>query len=309
MSRKLVGVVGAGNVGATVAQSIVNTDLCDVRVFDVVEGLPEGKSLDLREARNADYLDCSCFGTNNLKDLNGSEIIVITAGFPRQPGMTREDLLNKNADIIRNVVTTVKTFNPQPIIIMVTNPLDVMTYLALKISGFPKNRVIGMAGVLDSSRMAHFVAEKLNTSVKDVRAMVLGSHGDSMVAIPRFTTVSGIPITNLLGKEDVDWICQKTRDAGAEIVAYLKKGSAFYAPGSSVSVMVHSILKDEKRILPCSVFLNGEYKLNDVVIGVPVKLGSNGIEKIVEVALNNDELSALHKSAEIIKNNIKDLRL
>lgn len=309
MPLSKVGIIGAGNVGATAAQYLTNHDVCHVYIYDIVDGVPQGKSLDMREERNVNYYDSKCIGTNKLEDLNGCEIVVITAGFPRQPGMTREDLLKKNADIVKGIVDTIKAFSPQPMIITVTNPLDVMTYLALKTSGYDKTKVMGMAGILDSSRMAHFVADKLDISVKDVRAMVLGSHGDSMVALPRFTTVSGIPIPYLMNKEDIEYVCQKTKDGGAEIVSYLKKGSAYYAPGASVAIMVESILKDEKRILPCSVLLEGEYNLDGVTIGVPVILGSNGIEKIIELPLNEEEKAALHKSASVVRDNIKHLPL
>lgn len=307
MSRRKVGIIGAGNVGATAAQCLVNKDLCDVYLYDIVEGLPQGKALDLRESNNIDVHDSKCFGTNNLRELNGCEIVVITAGFPRQPGMSREDLLKKNADIVKGCVDMIKNFSPQPIIVTVTNPLDVMTYLTYKSSGFPRTKVIGMAGILDSSRMAYFVSEKLQVSQKDIKAMVLGSHGDTMVALPRFTTISGIPITNLMSNEDIRWVCQRTRDGGAEIVALLKKGSAYYAPGDSTAMMVEAILKNERRILPCCACLSGEYGLKDIAIGVPVILGQNGIEKIIELQLDDDEKQALMKSATIIKDNINAL--
>jgi malate dehydrogenase len=296
-------------VGASLAFSIINRDIADVVMSDIVEGLPQGKALDMSESRTPDLHDCGVSGTNKIEDMNGCDIVVITAGVPRKPGMTREQLLDINAKIIRDVGAVLKTFKTQPIVIVVTNPLDVMTYLAYKILGFPKSKVIGMAGVLDSSRMCHFIAEELKVSAKDVHAMVMGSHGDTMVPLPRFTSVSGIPLPELLPADKIEKINQRTRDGGAEIVALLKTGSAYYAPGSSIAVMVEAILKDEKRLLPCSAVLEGEYGLRDVVVGVPVRLGRGGIEQIIELKLNEQEKAALNKSADVVKENIKILKI
>ncbi len=309
MGRAKVGVIGAGNVGASLAFSLINRDICDVIISDIVEGLPQGKALDMSESRTPDYHDCGATGTNKVEDMNGCDVVVVSAGVPRKPGMTREQLLDINAKIIRDVAGILKTFKTQPIVIVVTNPLDVMTYLAYKTLGFPKGRVIGMAGVLDSSRMCHFIADELKVSAKDVHAMVLGSHGDTMVPLPRFTSVSGIPLPELLPAEKIEKINQRTRDGGAEIVALLKTGSAYYAPGSSIAVMVESILKDEKRLLPCSAVLEGEYGLRDIVVGVPVRVGRNGIEQIIELKLNEQEKVALGKSADVVRENIKILKI
>lgn len=308
MGRPAVGVIGAGNVGASLAMALIKRDLCDVIMSDIVEGLPQGKALDMAESRTPDFENATVVGTNKVEDMNGCRIICVTAGVPRKPGMTREQLLDVNFGIIKDVCTKVKTFNPKPILIVVTNPLDVMTYAAYKLTGFPKQRVIGMAGVLDSSRMCHFIAEKLQVSAKDVQAMVLGSHGDTMVPLPRYTTVSGIPLTELLPKEEIDKINKRTRDGGAEIVALLKTGSAYYAPAAAIAVMVEAILKDENRVLPAAAYLEGEYGLNDVYLGVPVKLGDGGIKQILQLKLSKEEQDELHKSAAVVKENIKLLK-
>lgn len=304
MARTRIGVVGAGMVGASLAQILVQRELGDVILSDIVEGLPQGKALDLCQSRAPNRHDAAVHGTNRVEDLDGSAVVVLTAGVPRKPGMTREQLLDVNAKIVRDICAKVKDFNPQPILIVVTNPLDVMSWLALRETSFPPHRVIGMAGVLDSSRFAHFVAERLNVSVLDVQAMVLGSHGDSMVALPRYTTVSGIPITELLPEKDVEELCERTRHGGAEIVRLLRTGSAYYAPGASIAVMIESILRDQKRLLPCSCRLNGQYGLEDVYIGVPAKIGERGVEKIIELKLTDAEREALHASAKIVRNNM-----
>jgi malate dehydrogenase len=276
---------------------------------DIVEGLPQGKSLDMSESRQVDYHDAWAFGTNKVEDMKDCSIVAITAGVPRKPGMTREQLLDINTGIIRDVCSKLKSVGASPILIVVTNPLDVMTWAALKLTGFARERVIGMAGVLDSNRFAHFVAEKLQVSPKDVSAMVLGSHGDTMVAMPRFTTVAGIPITELLPKEEIDKLCQRTAQGGAEIVNLLKTGSAYYAPGSSIVAMVESIPHDANRVLPCSVLLQGEYGLKDVVAGVPCKLGEGGVKQILPLKLTAEEDAALRKSAAVVADNIKALKL
>jgi malate dehydrogenase len=311
MPRAKVGIVGAGNVGASAALMLLKKDLCDVLLCDIpqVEGMPQGKALDMSESRQVDYHDAKATGTTRVEDLKDCGIVVITAGVPRKPGMTREQLLEINAGIIRDVTGKLKSAGASPILIVVTNPLDVMTYAAIRLTGFPRERVLGMAGVLDSNRLAHFVAEELQVSPKDVSPMVLGSHGDTMVALPRFTTVAGIPITELLPKDKIDALCKRTRDGGIEIVNLLKTGSAYYAPGSSVVAMVEAILHDSNRVLPCSVLLRGEYGLGDVVVGVPCKIGEGGLKHIYTLALTPEEDAALKKSAAVVADNIKALKL
>ncbi len=309
MPRAKVGIVGAGNVGAAAAFILAKKNLCDVILTDIVEGVPQGKGLDMNQARQVDHHDCTVTGTNRVEDLKDCQIVVITAGVPRKPGMTREQLLEINTNIIRDVCTKLKSTGASPILIVVTNPLDVMTWAALKITGFPKHRVLGMAGVLDSNRFAHFVADRLKVSPRDVSAMVLGSHGDTMVALPRFTTVAGIPITELLPKEECDKLAIRARDGGAEIVAFLKTGSAYYAPGSSIAIMVESILYDQNRVLPCSAYLDGEFGLKDVYVGVPCKLGEGGLKEILPLKLNPEEQAALNKSADVVRENFKLLKL
>jgi malate dehydrogenase len=306
--KNKVSVIGAGHVGATVAQYIAEMELADVAMVDIVEGLPQGKSLDLLEASPVRGFDSILSGSNDYKDTANSDIVVITGGLARKPGMSREDLLIKNSGIIKSIAEKVVKESPNSIIIMVTNPLDIMTYLCWKISGFSPNRVFGMAGVLDSSRFRAFVARELDVSVEDVQAIVLGGHGDSMVPLPRYCTVSGIPITELISKEKIDSIVQRTRKAGGEIVAYLKTGSAYYSPGACVAEMVEAVLKNKKRLLPCAAYLNGEYGLKDVYVGVPVILGAGGVEKIVEINLSEEEKNALHASAEAVRKNIAKLR-
>jgi malate dehydrogenase len=271
--------------------------------------MPQGKALDMSESRQVDHHDAWASGTNRVEDMKECSIVCITAGVPRKPGMTREHLLDINTGIVRDVCSKLKSVGASPILIVVTNPLDVMTYAALKLTGFTRERVIGMAGVLDSNRFAHFVAEKLQVSPKDISAMVLGSHGDTMVAMPRFTTVGGIPITELLSKEEIDKLCVRTANGGAEIVNLLKQGSAYYAPGSSIASMVEAILHDSNRVLPCSVLLQGEYGLNDVVVGVPCKLGEGGLKQILQVKLTSEEDAALKKSAAVVQENVRLLKL
>lgn len=299
-----VTVVGAGFVGATVAQHVAEQDIADVVVVDIVEGMPQGKSLDLMEAAPIIGHDRKLFGSNDYKDTKGSEIVVITAGIARKPGMTREDLLKTNANIVQGVVKETQKHSPDAIYIVVTNPLDVMTYLAWQTCKFPTERVIGMAGVLDSARFQTFIAMELNMSVRDVRAMVLGGHGDLMVPLPRYSTVNGVPITELLPADRVEALSKRTRDGGAEIVALLKTGSAYYAPGASAAQMVSAILKDENRLLPCAVYANGQYGLKDVYVGLPAVLGRTGVKKIIELKLTAEEQAALKKSADSIRENI-----
>jgi len=299
--RKKVSIVGSGNVGATAAHWIASKELADVVLIDIVEGVPQGKGLDLLEAMPIEKRDSHIIGTNDYADTANSDIVVITAGIPRKPGMSRDDLLNTNHKIMSDVVSKVVKHSPNCIIIVVSNPLDAMAQAAYKLSGFPRERVIGMAGVLDSARFRTFIAEELNVSVENVNAFVLGGHGDTMVPLPRYSTVAGIPITELIEKSRLDAIVQRTRDGGAEIVKYLKTGSAYYAPSSATTEMVEAILKDKKKILPCAVYLEGEYGIKGLFVGVPVKLGAKGMEQIIEIKLTPEEKAGLDKSAAAVK--------
>jgi malate dehydrogenase len=299
--RPKVAIVGAGNVGATCAQRILERDLADVALMDVVEGLAEGKALDLAEAAPLEGHSGRIVGSTGYEIVEGAKVVVITAGLARKPGMSRSDLLEANAKIVSSIVPSVVAKAPDAILIVVTNPLDAMTYLAWKLCGWPTQRVMGMAGVLDSARLRTFVAQKLNVSVKDVQAMVLGGHADTMVPVIRCTTVSGIPITELLSREEIDRLIQRTRDGGAEVVRLLKTGSAFYAPASAVADMVEAILRDEHRVLPACAYLLGQYGLKDLFCGVPVRLGSVGIEAILEVPLTEEERAALERSASAVR--------
>ena len=300
MARKKVSIVGAGNVGATAGQRIVDKELADVVLIDIIEGVPQGKALDLAESAPIEGYDCRLTGTNNYKDTANSDIVVITAGVPRKPGMSRDDLLKTNYEIVKGVTEQVVKNSPNSIIIVVSNPLDAMVQTAFRVSKFPKQRVIGMAGVLDSARFRTFIGMELNVSVDNIHAFVLGGHGDTMVPLPRYSTVAGIPITELLPKETIDRIVQRTRDGGAEIVGYLKT-SAWYAPASAIVEMVDAILKDRKKILPCAVYLEGEYGINGLYVGVPAKLGERGIEQVIEISLTLEERAALQKSAAAVK--------
>src|SRR3954468_19430252 len=299
--RKKVSIVGAGNVGATTAHWIAGKELADVVLIDIVEGVPQGKALDLLEAMPIEKRDAHVTGTNDYKDTANSDIVVITAGIPRKPGMSRDDLLNTNYKIMQDVVGKVVENSPNCILIVVSNPLDAMAQAAYKISKFSKNRVLGMAGVLDSARFRTFIAQELNVSVENVTAFVLGGHGDTMVPLPRYSTVAGIPITELIEPTRLEEIVQRTRDGGAEIVKYLKTGSAYYAPSAAFTEMVEAILKDKKKILPCAIYLQGEYGIDGLFVGVPVKLGSHGVEKIIEIKLTAEEQAALNKSADSVK--------
>lgn len=305
MGRKKVSVIGAGFVGATTARQIAERELADVVLLDIVEGMPQGKGLDLYESAGILGFDSKVVGTNDYKDTANSDVVVITAGKPRQPGMDRSDLLKINAKVVASVLDQLLPHNPEAILIMVTNPLDVMTYLAFKKSGFPKSRVCGMAGVLDSARFATFISMELGCSTKDIRAMVLGGHGNSMVPMPRFSTVSGIPITHLMDQETIERIVERTRKGGGEIVSLLKTGSAYYAPAASVTAMVESILKDQRRILPCSAYLEGEYGFSGLFLGVPCMLGEKGVEKVIELALTEEEKEQLAKSAKAVREGIE----
>lgn len=299
--RKKVTVVGAGNVGANTAQKIAAKALADVVLVDVVEGVPQGKALDMLESAPVEGYDVKITGTNGYDETADSDIVVITAGIARKPGMSRDDLLMTNYDVIKGVTEQVSKRSPQAILILVTNPLDAMCWTAFKVSGFPRERVIGMAGVLDTARYRTFIAEELNVSFENVTAMVLGGHGDTMVPLVRFTNVSGIPLTELTDQATIDRMVERTRSGGAEIVKYLKTGSAYYAPAASTCEMVESILKDKKKVLPCAVHLEGEYGINGLFVGVPVKLGAKGIEKIYEIKLTAEEDAALKKSATAVQ--------
>ena len=301
MARNKVTVIGAGNVGATTAQRIAEAGLADVVLVDIVEGLPQGKGLDLAEAAPVVGHDSRIVGTNDYADTAGSDIVVVTSGLARQPGMSRDDLLAKNAGIVRAVVEQAAKHSPEAILIIVTNPLDAMCHVALKASGFPRERVLGMAGVLDSARFRTFIAEELHVSVEDTHAFVLGGHGDTMVPLSRYSTVAGVPITELLSPERVRALEERTANGGAEIVALLKTGSAFYAPAASAFEMVDAILRDRKRVLPCAVLLKGEFKTHDLFVGVPVVLGRDGMEKVFEIALTADEQAAFDRSAAAVQ--------
>ena len=301
MARHNVTVVGTGNVGATCAQRIAEAGLADVILIDIVEGLPQGKGLDLAESAPVVGHDASIQGTNDYADTADSDIVVVTSGLARQPGMSRDDLLAKNAGIVRAVVEQAAKHSPNAVIIVVTNPLDAMCHVAFKASGFPRERVLGMAGVLDSARFRTFIARELEVSVEDTHAFVLGGHGDTMVPLSRYSTVAGVPITELLPPERVKALEERTASGGAEIVALLKTGSAFYAPAASVFDMVESILHDRKRVLPCAVLLQGEFKTDGLFVGVPVVLGSRGMERIFEIDLTPDEQAAFDRSAAAVR--------
>src|ERR1700724_2369728 len=301
MARRKVTIVGAGNVGAAAGERIADKELADGVLIDIVEGVPQGKALDLAESGPIEKRDSYITGTNDYKDTANSDIVVVTAGIPRKPGMSRDDLLHTNHGIMQAVIGEVVKYSPNCILIIVSNPLDAMAQAAYKMSGFPRERVIGMAGVLDSARFRTFIAQELKVSVENVTAFVLGGHGDTMVPLPRYSTVAGIPITELMDKATVDRIVQRTRDGGAEIVKHLKTGSAYYAPSAAVTEMVEAILKDKKKILPCAAYLNGEYGIHGLFVGVPVKLGAKGIEQIIEIKLTPDEKAALDKSANAVK--------
>jgi len=303
---KRVTVIGAGNVGATAAQRLAEKQLCDVVLVDIVEGVPQGKALDLAEAAAIEKHDCHLTGTNGYDETADSDIVIITAGIPRKPGMSRDDLISTNAGIVRNVTQEVASRSPEAIMIIVSNPLDAMCHVAYDSCGFPKQRVIGMAGVLDSARFRAFISMELNVSVENTHAFVLGGHGDTMVPLPRYSTVAGIPITELLAKDRIDALVERTRNGGAEIVGLLKTGSAYYAPASAAVEMAEAILKDKKKILPCAAYLQGEYGIQDLYIGVPVKLGAGGAEEIIEITLTEEEQQALKKSADSVQE-LKDL--
>lgn len=307
--RSKVSVIGAGNVGATLAQRIVEKGYADVVLVDIIEGLPQGKGLDMLQTCPITGSDAKIIGTNSYDETANSDIVVITSGVPRKPGMSRDDLVLTNMNIVKSVTEQVIKYSPDCIIIMVANPLDAMTQLALHISKFPRNRVFGQSGILDTARFRTFVAQELDVSPQDVHACILGGHGDTMVAIPRLTTVGNVPLTELLPKDKIDKIVDRTVKGGGEIVALLKTGSAFYAPAAATELMVESVLLDKKRILPCAVYLNGEYDIKGVVVGVPVKLGRKGVEQIIELKLTAEESAALKRSAEAVRELVKVMKL
>ena len=301
MKRPKITVVGAGNVGGTTAQRLAEKDAYDVVLVDIVEGVPQGKALDISQAGPVCGYSTRVIGTNGYVETAGSSVAVITSGIPRKPGMSRDELLATNAKIVKSVVSELVSRSPDIILILVTNPLDAMVHVARRISGLPKSRVIGMGGILDSSRMRSFIAAELNVPGQEVEAMVLGGHGDTMVPLPRYTTVKGKPISSLMSKDKLDAIIKRTRDGGAEIVGLLKTGSAFYAPSASAVDMVEAIHKDQKRVLPCSVLCEGEYGLKDVIVGVPVRIGRGGMEQVVEYELAAEEQAALEASASAVR--------
>jgi len=299
--RRKITVVGSGNVGATLAHRLADKQLGDVVLIDILEGIPQGKGLDLLQSGPIEGYDLKVKGTNDYADTANSDVVVLTAGFPRKPGMSRDDLLKANFDVVKSTTEQVAKYSPDCILIVVTNPLDAMAQTAYRVSGFPKNRVMGMAGILDTARYRTLIAQALNVSVRDVQGLVLGGHGDTMVPVPSYTTVAGIPIAQLMAKEQLDKIIDKTRKGGGEIVSLLKTGSAYYAPSAAVAEMVDAIFNDRKRILPCAAYLEGEYGINGLFVGVPVKLGAKGIEQIIEIKLTEEEKAALQKSAAAVK--------
>jgi len=299
--RKKVTVVGAGNVGANCALRIAEKELADVVLVDIMEGVPQGKGLDLLESGPVQGYDVNVTGANDYEPTANSDVVVITAGFPRKPGMSRDDLLLANYEIVKNATEQAAKYSPNAILVLVTNPLDAMCWAAQRVSGFPRNRVIGMAGVLDTARFRTFIAQELQVSVENVTAVVLGGHGDTMVPLVRLSSVSGIPLTELMDAETLQRLVARTQNGGAEIVKYLKTGSAYYAPSAATIEMVESILKDKKKVLPCAALLEGEYGINGLYVGVPVKLGAGGIEKIYEIKLSDEESAALHKSSAAVQ--------
>ena len=301
MARNKIALVGAGQIGGTLALLAGIKELGDVALIDVVEGIPQGKALDIAQASPIEDFDMNAAGANGYESLKGSDVVIVTAGVPRKPGMSRDDLIGINAKVIATVAENIKTHCPKAFVIVVTNPLDVMVWVMRELSGLPHARVVGMAGVLDSARFRYFLAQEFNVSVEDVSAFVLGGHGDTMVPLPRYSTVAGIPITELIEKSRLDALVQRTRDGGAEIVKYLKTGSAYYAPSAAATEMVEAILKDKKKILPCAAYLQGEYGINGLYVGVPVKLGAKGIEQIIEIKLTPEEKAGLDKSAAAVK--------
>lgn len=309
MARPKIALIGGGQIGGTLALMCAQKELGDVVLFDIVKGMPQGKALDIMEARPVDGYDVDLKGTNKYSDIRGASVVIVTAGFPRKPGMSRDDLLNKNLEIQKTVAQNVKKYAPKAFVIVISNPLDAMVYTMKRVTRFPKQRVVGMAGVLDSARFETFVAMELGVSVQDVTAFVLGGHGDTMVPLPRFSTVGGIPLPEMLSKEQIDRIVKRTRFAGGEIVKLLGNGSAFYSPAASAIAMAESYLKDKKRILPCAAYLEGEYGAKGIYMGVPVVIGAKGVEKIIEVKLKASERKELEKSIDHVKRLVKSIKL
>lgn len=309
LTRKKITIVGAGFVGATAAHWAAIKELGDICLVDIVEGMPQGKALDLLEASPVEGFDAQIIGTNDYADTANSDVVIITAGLPRKPGMSRDDLLFKNAEIVKNVTEQIAKYSPNAYLIVVSNPLDAMVYVAYKVSGFPTNRVMGMAGVLDAARFRTFIAMEVGVSVEDVTAFVLGGHGDTMVPLPRYSTVGGIPITDILSPEKIEALVERTRNGGAEIVNLLKTGSAFFAPSASAVAMAEAIIKDKKRLMPCAAYCDKEYNVGGYFVGVPVILGGNGVEKVVEIKLTPEEEAAFQKSVEAVKNLVSKLSL
>jgi malate dehydrogenase len=309
MARRKIALIGGGQIGGTLALIAAQRELGDVVLFDVVEGMPQGKALDIMESRPVDGYDVNLIGTQDYKDLAGADVVIVTAGFPRKPGMSRDDLLNKNIEIMRDVAGNVKTHCPNAFVIVISNPLDAMVYAMKKIAGFPRERVVGMAGVLDSARLRCFIAMELGVSVEDVTAFVLGGHGDDMVPLPRLCTVVGIPITKLLSQEAIDRIVKRTRFAGGEIVELLKTGSAFYSPAAAAIAMAESYLKDKKRVLPCAALLQGEYGVDGLYVGVPVVIGAGGVERVMEIELSAEERKLFEESVSHVRDLVKGISL
>ncbi len=306
--RPKITIVGAGFVGSTAAHWIAAKELGDIVLVDIVEGVPQGKGLDLLESGPIEGFDIHIKGTNDYADTANSDVIVVTSGAPRKPGMSREDLIKVNANITRDCISKAAALSPNAVIIMVNNPLDTMAYLAKDVSGFPKNRVIGQAGVLDSARYRAFIAMEVGVSVEDIQAMLMGGHGDEMVPLPRFTTIGGIPVTEFIAADRLNAIVDRARKGGGEIVNLLKTGSAYYAPSSATVQMVEAVLRDKKRVLPCAAYLDGEYGLSDMYFGVPCILGAGGVEKVIELPLNDDEMAQVKKSADVVKSSIDALK-
>ncbi|MEF3273968.1 MAG: malate dehydrogenase [Chloroflexus sp.] len=306
--RKKISIIGAGFVGSTTAHWLAAKELGDVVLLDIVEGTPQGKALDLYEAAPIEGFDVRVIGTNDYADTANSDVIVVTSGAPRKPGMSREDLIKVNADITRDCISKAAPLSPNAVIIMVNNPLDAMTYLAAEVSGFPKERVMGQAGVLDAARYRTFIAMEAGVSVEDVQAMLMGGHGDEMVPLPRFSTISGIPVTHFIAPDRLAQIVERTRKGGGEIVNLLKTGSAYYAPAAATALMVEAVLKDKKRVVPVAAYLTGQYGLNDIYFGVPVVLGAGGVEKIIELPLNEEEMALLNTSAKAVRATLETLK-
>ena len=312
--RKKIGLLGSGNIGGTLAHLIASKELGDVVLFDIMEGIPQGKALDVLQSNSVEGISSDVYGSNNYEDLENCDVIIVTAGIARKPGMSRDDLIAVNTEVMKSAGKSIKQYAPDAFVIVITNPLDAMVWVMREVTGFLPNKVVGMAGVLDSARFSCFLAEEFKVSVKDVNSFVLGGHGDSMVPLARYSTVAGIPVPDLIKmgwstEEKIEEIIKRTRDGGAEIVSLLKTGSAFYAPATAAVAMAESYLKDQKRIFPCAVNLNGEYDIKNLYVGVPVVIGSNGVERIIEIELNSEEKAAFNKSVEAVRTLISNIKL